>query len=374
MSINLIIDSIIYQLQATGGISRIYSEILPRMCDIDDSLRITLLTNKEPRQALPDHPHILHQATPQIERYLRPRFMWKLFLPRAEEIVRRFWIGRGKGQIWSSTYYTAPKCWDGLKVVTVPDMIHERFADLFNTITDQRFREQKRHCVLSADAVICISETTRRDLQHFYEINSDKIWVVPLGYSNAFKRLTNLIDNVESPVSGRFLLYVGERNHYKNIKQLIHAYSLWRHRHEVNLVVVGRKWSPDEIKTLTGFGIIDQICLLNNINDEALRHLYNTAAAFVYPSLYEGFGIPLLEAMSCGCPVIASRIPSTIEVAGECPVYFDPAETDQLVNAFDVVLSEGRYSERTKAGLERVKQYSWDKTAAQTLEAYRAIS
>ena len=344
------------------------------MCDIDDSLRITLLTNKEPGQSLPDHPNISNQAIPQIERYLRPRFMWRPFLPKAEEIVWRLWIGRGKGQIWHSTYYTAPKCWDGLKVVTVPDMIHERFADLFNTITDQRFREQKRHCVLSADAVICISETTRRDLQHFYGINSDKIWVVTLGCSNAFKRLTNLIDNVEYPFSGRFLLYVGERNHYKNFKLLIQAYSLWKCRQEVNLVVVGREWSPDEMQTLTGFGIYDRVYLLNKVDDEALRYLYNTAVAFVYPSLYEGFGIPLLEAMACGCPVIASSILSTIEVAGACPVYFEPAEIDHLVNAFDVVLSEGRNSERTKAGIEHVKQYSWDKTAAQTLKVYRAIS
>lgn len=78
--------------------------------------------------------------------------------------------------------------------------------------------------------------------------------------------------------------------------------------------------------------------------------------------------------MACGCPIIASRIPTTLEVAGDCPIYFDPAEMDQLVNAFDVVLSEGRNSNRTEAGLERVKQYSWDKkTVAQTLKVYHAI-
>ena len=104
-----------------------------------------------------------------------------------------------------------------------------------------------------------------------------------------------------------------------------------------------------------------------------LCRLYNQAVAFVYPSLYEGFGIPLLEAMTCGCPIVASRIPSTVEVAGDCPIYFDPAEEDDLVNALDIALSEGRNSERVQAGFEKVKSYSWDKTTAQTLQVYRAV-
>jgi alpha-1,3-rhamnosyl/mannosyltransferase len=101
--------------------------------------------------------------------------------------------------------------------------------------------------------------------------------------------------------------------------------------------------------------------------------LYNQAAAFVHPSLYEGFGIPLLEAMACGCPVVASRIPTTREVAGDCPIYFDPMQPDELITALDVALAEGRNSERVRRGLEWVKQYSWDRTARETLQVYRAL-
>lgn len=267
-----------------------------------------------------------------------------------------------------------PKMWSGAIVVTVLDMIYELFPSLFNRIGDERFKKQKRRCVLSADAVICISETTRRDLLRFHGIDSDKVWVVPLGYSNTFKRLQSLAGRTEFPVSGSFLLYVGDRAHYKNFNLLIKAYSLWQHRREVNLVVVGSEWSPDEIKSLKGLGIYDRVHLLDKMDDEALCYLYNTAVAFVYPSLYEGFGIPLLEAMACGCPVVASRIPSTIEVAGDSPVYFDPREIEDLVLALDKVMLEGRDSQRSLAGLERAKGFSWERTAEQTLEVYRRLT
>ena len=369
----VIVDGIIYQAQAHGGISRLFNEILPRMCQADETLNITLLMTGQSRQALPHHPHIHIRSTPQIERFLKPRLVRQYPTRKLKEWWLRLSIGRTEGKIWHSTYYTMPKMWKGETVVTVADMIYERFPTLFNTIGANRFRKQKRRCVLSADAVICISETTRRDLLHFYGIDSDKVWAVPLGYSNTFKRLPSLTEKAESPVSDPFLLYVGSRSHHKNFKQLIQAFSLWQHQREVNLVVVGRKWSPDEMESLTGLGIYDRVCLLDKVDDEALCYLYNTAAAFVCPSLYEGFGIPSLEAMACGCPVVASRIPSTIEVAGDCPVYFDPRETEDLLLALDKVLLEGRDSQRSLVGLERVKDFSWERAAEQTLKVYRSL-
>ena len=344
------------------------------MCDLDNSLRITLLTEGESRQPLPEHKHIVHRRIVPVKRYMRPGRLWKPVIPRARQLMIRFSIGRGDGQIWHSTYYTQPEPWDGLQVVTVADMIHERFSDLFSGSGNDRFREEKRRCVQEADAVICISETTRQDVLRFYKLDSDSTYVVPLACSDLFRRLKQRGNGLETLTKRPFLLYVGSRTHYKNFDRLVQAYSVWRYRKEVALVVIGSSWSADEELRLAELGIQDFVHLLTDVDDEELCQLYNHAAAFVYPSLYEGFGIPLLEAMACGCPVIASHIPSTIEVAGECPIYFEPTAVDELVNAFDVALSEGRDSERTKAGLERVKQYSWAKTAAQTLEVYRAIS
>lgn len=370
----VVIDGIIYELQSHGGISRLFSEILPRMCQADETLNITLLMTGQSQQTLPHHPHIHIRSTPRIERFLQPRRVWWYPIRMLKEWWLRLYIERTEDKIWHSTYFTMPKMWRGVIVVTVVDMIYELFPHLFNTIGASRFRKQKRRCVLSAGAVICISETTRRDLLHFYSIDPDKVWVVPLGYSSTFKRLESLAEKAESPVSGPFLLYAGSRAPYKNFKQLVEAYSLWQHRREVSLVIVGPQWSSDEVENLTKSDIYDHVSLLNKVDDETLCYLYSTAAAFVYPSLYEGFGIPLLEAMACGCPVVASRIPSTVEVAGDCPVYFDPKERDDLILALDKALSEGRDSKRVLAGLERVKNFSWQKTAEETLEVYRSLA
>ena len=371
----IVVDGVIYQLQACGGISRLYSEILPRMCDMDDSLRIALLTEGVLRQPLPQHMRIIHRAIPLVENYLRPRRVWKPIVPAVRGFVRGLHTWRGKGQIWHSTYYTLPERWDGLQVVTVADMIYERFADLFNEEPgDDQLREQKQRCIQDADAVICISETTRQDVQRFYGLDPGSIYVVPLACGDVFRQLEQRDDGLEEPTKQPFLLYVGSRARYKNFDRLPQAYSVWPYQGKVALVVVGRPWSADEERRLVELGIRDCVHLLTDADDEELCRLYNQAAAFVSPSLYEGFGIPPLEAMACGCPMAASRIPATIEVAGECPIYFEPAEVESMLAAFDVALSEGRNSERVQAGLERVKCYSWDKTARQTLEVYRALS
>ena len=368
------VDGIIYQTQSHGGISRLYSEILPRMCDLDDSLRITLLTEGKLRQSLSEHPRIVRRRIPPVHRYLRPGRVWKPLLPAARNLVHRLWIGRGEGQIWHSTYYTLPECWHGAQVVTVVDMTHERFADLFAGPGKDRFRALKRRCVQGADAVICISETTRQDVQRFYGLDPNSIYVVPLACSDVFRQLEQHGDELRAPTRQPFLLYVGNRTHYKNFDRLLQAYSVWPYRKRVSLVVVGGPWSADKARRLSQLRIQDRVHLLTDVDDENLCRLYNQAAAFVYPSLYEGFGIPLLEAMACGCPVIASRIPSTIEIAGECPIYFEPTKVESLLAAFEIALSAGSDPERIRTGLDRVKCYSWDKTAGQTLEIYRALS
>lgn len=359
----VVVDGTIYERQSHGGISRLFSEILPRMCDMDDSLRIHMLAERRLRQSLPEHKHIIRRRIPSVSRYLRPRRLWN-------PILLRLSVGRGEGQIWHSTYYTLPQGWKGLQVVTVADMIYERFASLFGGPGDDRLREQKRRYVQGADRVICISESTRRDAERFYGLDREAICVAPLACSHVFRLLKQRDDELRPRSREPFLLYVGNRAHYKNFERLIQAYAVWPRRKEMVLVIVGQPWSADERQRLVQLGIEDCVHSLTDVDDEALCRLYNWAAAFVYPSLYEGFGIPLLEAMACGCPIVASRIPSTIEVAGECPIYFEATEVDDLVSAFDLALSEGRSSERVGRGLERCKLYSWDQTAARTLAVY----
>ncbi len=374
--LEVIVDGIIYHQQARGGVSRIYSEILPRICQQDDSVRVTLLTmsDRPSQQPLPQHPHIKPRSVPVVERYLRPWRILGPYAPFVRRLIDPFVIGDGAGQIWHSTYYTSPSRWRGKQVVTIVDMIYERYPDLFNGPFDNQIREQKRRTVAQADAVICISETTRRDVLQFFRAPRDKTWVVPLAHSDLFRPLQSANNGFENSPKRPYLLYVGNRTGYKNFDFLLQAYAVWQHRKEVDLVVISREpWTVKEQRFLSESKLESRVSLRMVVDDEQLRHLYCQAVALVYPSLYEGFGIPLLEAMGCGCPVVASDIPSTREVAGEIPIYFEVASSESLLHALESVMNEGQSTLRRTAGITHASQFSWDKTARQTLEVYRRL-
>ena len=372
----IVVDGIIYQLQSRGGISRLYSEVLPRTCDFEPSLRVMLLTESgRLKQSVPSHSRIEHRVIPRLERYVRPRRLWTPLLAGVQRLLRRLWAGDGNGRIWHSTYYTLPEKWKGPQVVTIHDMIFERFADLFNSPGCDRVREQKRRCVHAADAVICVSDTTREDACAFYGLNRSRVRVVPLGHSSVFRQKEKGESLVQPPTSRPFILYVGDRSHYKNFRGLLKAYSKWPARRELDLVVVSSKgWSDAERRCLSDLGIARHVRLLTSVEDRGLCDLYNQAVAFVYPSLYEGFGIPLLEAMACGCPIVASRIPSTEEVAGSCPIYFDARDVESMVPALNAALTEGRNSPRCHRGLARAGKYSCDLTARGMLDVYYELA
>jgi glycosyltransferase involved in cell wall biosynthesis len=370
--LEVIVDGVIFQFQSRGGVSRIYSEILPRMCEQDESLRITLLTRegRAPLQPLPAHPLITRRAVPHLDPYLRPWRLWGRYSPAVKRLMNKLWVGDGAGKIWHSTYFTQPDEWRGAQVVTVVDMIYELYPNFFNAPADDQFREQKRRAVSDAEAIICISETTSRDVQEYYGVSSDKTFVVPLAHSDTFQPLENGASGETRP----YLLYVGRRAHYKNFDLVLEAYSSWTERDAVDLIVVGdRGWTPDEERRLNELNLSSRVKLMTDVDDEQLRRLYGRAAAFVYPSLYEGFGIPLLEAMACGCPVVSSDIPSSREVAGDCAIYFEPSSAEDLRAVLERVVAEGPNDTRRAAGIARAATFSWDETARQTLAVYHSV-
>ena len=346
--LKVVVDGTVYQWQLYGGISRIYNEILPRICSLNKNLNIIMFTEGPLSQSLPKHPQISHTKIPNLNRLLRPSRIWLPIIPNIRHLFWKIQLGRGHREIWHSAYYTLPNQWKGWKVVTVLDMVHELFPDLFNDPYHDSFREKKKACITKADAVICISETSRKDLQNFYDIDPNIIFVVPLACSNAFHLLKGDNNNITKAMNKPFLLYVGDRNHYKNFDMLIRSYSLWPKKKDIDLFVVGKPWSGLEKERLAELKLQNYVRITTNLDDEKLCELYNQATAFVYPSLYEGFGIPLLEAMACGCPIIASSIPSTVEVAKDCPIYFNRNSIDSLLDSFDRVLSVEQNSSRIK--------------------------
>ena len=370
----LTVDGLIYQFQHFGGISRIFTELLPRMCEIDPTLQITIFTSGRCRQDIPTHPGIKHQALLPIDDLNRPHRLWLPIQQPLRRLLQWTAIDHSKEAVWHSTYLTMPMRWNGPTVITVYDMIHERYPDLFPSPYHERFKRQKRSSVLTADKVICISETTRKDVQSYYGIDGVKLQTIPLAYNHYFRRLETGDCSQKLLYNRPFILYVGRRGLYKNFKTLLQAYSVWQRRNEVDLLVVGSNWSDQERRWLADWGCVEQVHLLPGVDDQLLACLYNHAQAFVYPSLYEGFGIPLLEAMACGCPVVASRIPITVEVAGQHPFYFEPTDVDDLLAALDAALAEGRQPARVESGIRRAHQHSWDKAAKKTLDVYYSLA
>jgi glycosyltransferase involved in cell wall biosynthesis len=369
----VVVDGLIFDKKFPGGIARIFNEILPRMCMLEDSFSAILISSILCKQNLPNHPRIFHKKYLALDHLLRPKwFGLKAGLAFRSQLQGSL-MRDSRDKIWHSTYYTQPHKWSGPTVVSVYDLIYEHYRNYFNTPVDEEVRDCIRKSVLTAQSVICISETTKQDLQQFYDLASEAIHVIPLACSSEFSLLSEKeILNYDS-LPKSFLLYIGARALYKNFIAFVEAYSNWDKSKEVALVVVGRGWSPSERKRLDELGVLDKIHLLRKADDKDLCQLYNRALAFVYPSLYEGFGIPLLEAMACGCPIVASRIPSTIEVAGNCPIYFDPQEIESLLSALNVAWSERRHSNRVLRGLEIAKGYSWDRAAQQTLAVYHSL-
>jgi len=332
-----------------------------------------LFTTGHECQKLPKHPQIHIVKFPYIRINIRPRRLFQHLTSLIDEYVICHRFSQLYSPIWHSTYYTFMNSWMGPRVVTVHDLIYERYPALFDSAGDRKFRKQRKECIKQSNIIVCNSETTKRDVESQFSVPSEKCYVTPLACGDAFKVLDNNI--IWNKIPGfPYLLYIGRRVHYKNFRKLLFAYSHWSLREKISLIVASYEpWTNEEQRLLSELRIQDKVQLVQNPDNIQLCELYNRADAFVFPSLYEGFGIPLLEAMNCGCPIVASDIPSTIEVARDVPIYFEPSDENQLISALDQAVSEGKNGQRILRGFEVAKEYSWDITARKTLEIYRSL-
>lgn len=371
----LVVDGEIFTRQAHGGISRLFVETLPRLCDLNPDLDAVIITDGRLRQPVPAHPQIVHRPIPSYETILRPG---RLFRPVVTAMKQRAWAayaGLPAQAVWQATYYTPPERWQGVFSVIFHDLIEERFPEFFDKTQHEVVRRRKDICARQADVAICVSRTTQADVCATYGLPVEKTRLITLAAAPVFRALTpeEMVGNAALPARP-FLFYVGERTAYKNFALLLTAYAAWSGRAEVDLAVVGRQWTPDELAALAEMGLTDRIHHYQFVDDEFLCLLYNRAAAFVFPSLYEGFGIPLLEAMACRCPVVASDIPTTREVAGRHPFYFDARDAGDLQRALDAALNGGRQQDRLDGGQQHAATFSWQNTARQLDAIYRDLA
>jgi glycosyltransferase involved in cell wall biosynthesis len=249
-------------------------------------------------------------------------------------------------------------------------MIHERFRTSFSRWDNTA--SNKRAAVARADHIICVSENTRRDLIEILDVNPEKTTVVHLASSQMHR-----MPYVDIAASSRpYLLYVGERRGYKNFDLLLQAYALspQLQRH-CDIVLFGGEGSLRwEYQRARELGLRSDNFNLIHGDDARLASLYRGALLFVYPSLYEGFGIPPLEAMTCGCPVVCSSAGSLPEVVGDAAEIFDPQLPDSLLAAIERVLRDMSYrANLVQKGFERASSFSWQRCAEQTMAVYKQV-
>ena len=259
------------------------------------------------------------------------------------------------------------------RVLTIHDMIHEKFA--FSFPHADKTARYKALAAERADHVICVSESTRRDVQQILGLPSYKTSVIYHGF-DLMKSVESSADIFSLSVKSPFLLYVGNRGGYKNFSRLLEAYGTSKQlKNEYKLISFGGgAFNTVELKMMKALGVGDGKVMQIDGRDQLLSKFYEGASAFVFPSLYEGFGIPSLEAMAHACPVVCSNTSSIPEVVGDAGEYFDPADIESIRTAIErVVGSDSHRQMLVEKGRERLKAFSWDRCAAETLEIYKKL-
>ncbi|MDO9464749.1 MAG: glycosyltransferase family 1 protein [bacterium] len=266
-------------------------------------------------------------------------------------------------------------------VVTVHDVIYRLYPDFFPDYTKRRLKALGE-TLIRANKIIADSESTKRDILKFFGVQANNIVVVYPGVSDSFHVVndTKLIGSIRQRynLSEPFMLFVGTLEPRKNLVGLIEAYSKLRKTMDLKhkLVIVGRKgWDYHPIfRRVEELKLRQDILFLGYLPEEDLPFLYNCADLSVYPSIYEGFGLPPLEAMACGCPVVTSNTSSLPEVVGEAAVLVNPQDIDDIAWGIRQVLEDlERKRDLIRKGLRRSRLFSWSKAARETLAIFENI-
>ncbi len=370
----ILYDGQIYRLQTTGGITRYFNNVIGRLPrDFEPSLIIEDGIDVN----LPTHPNLTIYRTAKRQPFLEGiSYRGALSYYRILNWSLSKRLSRRPYDVFHPTYYDQVigpdvSSYRAPIVLTVWDMIHERFPTETMDVNGL-FAETKRRALHAADALICISESTRNDLLELYPALADRVYVSHLAAS-----LDASMSHGPERVPNRpYFLHVGLREGYKNFDLLLAAFARVAPAHrELALCIVGPPLSKGEHVRIHELGIEDRVELIGHPTDEHLAKLYRSSLALVYPSLYEGFGLPPLEAMNCGTAVVASNRSSLPEVIGDAGLLFDPRSADELANHLLAMLDRPAERERLiELGFHRARQFSWDLTVEQTVEIYRAVA
>ena len=243
--------------------------------------------------------------------------------------------------------------------------IHDMTPEIFHTENKKRLGERKI-CIEKSAAIICVSENTKNDLFHFFpNIDKKKVFVIYHGVSeNKYSYLPNIYNK-------KYILYVGSRYKYKNFDFFVESISKILFERNLSLFCTGEKFTQSEEKLLKKLKIDDKVVNFGFVDDQKLANLYHNAECFVYPSLYEGFGIPILEAFQHQCPACISEKSCFPEIAKDAAMYFNPTNATSICNSIENTINNKDCL--IKKGNNRVLDFSWDKAAMETEKVYNMV-
>lgn len=371
-------DYQIFDMQQFGGISRYFSEIISRVHSEEYILPIHFTDNhylKDVFFSIPSNQHSYSTFLPNLKfrgkkRLFQIRNTLCGYNVESNETFSERCLLSGDYSVFHPTYYN-PYFLEfiGNKpfVLTVHDMIHEKYPEFFGLQdTTQRNKEL---LVKKASKIIAISECTKKDILDTYPIDEYKIEVIYHGSSLPKSEDSSIVNPY-----GRYFLFTGTRSGYKNFYFMFNALvPILAKNPDIALICTGQPFSSCEIQLFNESGIRNQIIHIF-VDDTKLLSLYKNAIAFIFPSYYEGFGIPILEAFEAETPVILSRASCFTEIAGDAALYFEPKNQNELRDACTTLLNSDTERKKLIAlGTNRLAEFSWEKTVSQTKRLYESI-
>ncbi|NOT77548.1 MAG: glycosyltransferase family 4 protein [Bacteriovoracaceae bacterium] len=357
-------DHQIFLIQKYGGISRYFAELAKNM----------VLQNNEVNILAPIYTNsYLHNL--EVEKlkihglFCNEIPKGKRYLMRFNELYGSLYMKNHAYDVFHETYYSAQKIAPKNQAVciTVYDMIHEKFPAFF--VDSANVTAIKKHAIERADKVIAISHQTKKDLVEIFNIDDKKIDVIHLGQSQSIVSLD------KTKVDKDYVLYVGDRGTYKNFERVLEVFhTSSKLKNDFALIFFGGgKLSEREKQLIATYHLEDAVKQVVG-DDRNLMSLYRNATCFVYPSLYEGFGLPPLEAMANLCACAVSNTSSIPEVCGDAAVYFDPYSVEDMKLAIESICYDSSLrNSLIERGTDQLKKFSWEKCAMETLATYERM-
>lgn len=269
-----------------------------------------------------------------------------------------------------------------LYVATIHDLIPYIMPETVGKGYLSKFISQMPGIISSTDMIITVSEWSKKDIMRIFNIPEERIAVTHLAADDMFVPMdkSSALQHIKEKygIDRNFILYIGGFSPRKNVKSILVAFSMIykNFSKDYRVVIIGSSKDDHQflIKLSQNLGIGDKVFFTGYVPYEDLPYFYNGADVFVYPSLYEGFGLPPLEAMSCGTPTITSNVSSIPEVVGDGALLINPFDTEELAKAMEKVLEDpGLKADLISRGFERAAEFNWRKTAQQTLEVYEKL-